>query len=202
MNRGSQIVPLKCSNCGGALDVTPAMDFFACGYCGSQLVVLRNEGTVTLEVAIEAVARIQRGTDRTAAELAVRRLREDLVEIETERQRLAAEIKKQLLQLQDTKPETSSGCGSGLALIVGMCVTSVSVAHEQFAIGLFALACAVIVPLILIVANNRQKPRRLSAIERELNDYARRARGELDERASRIRNELNKYLSILNDTIA
>ena len=59
------------------------METFACGYCGTSQHVVRSGGTVSLQLG-EAIAKVQRGTDRTASELAVRRLKEDLAEIESQ----------------------------------------------------------------------------------------------------------------------
>ena len=83
-----QTITLKCPSCGANLAITPEMDTFACGYCGVQQMVQRSGGTVSLKLIEEAIARVQLGTDRTAAELAIRRLREDLAGAEAERERL------------------------------------------------------------------------------------------------------------------
>lgn len=88
MNHTFQTITLKCPGCGANLAITPEMDTFACGYCGIQQMVQRSGGTVNLKLIGEAIARVQLGTDRTAAELAIRRLREDLAGAETERERL------------------------------------------------------------------------------------------------------------------
>ena len=54
------------------------MDVFACGYCGNQQMVERKGGTVALKRVVDAIQRVQTGTDKTAAELALRRLGEEL----------------------------------------------------------------------------------------------------------------------------
>lgn len=92
MNPAFQTITLKCPSCGANLAITPEMDTFACGYCGTQQMVQRSGGTVSLKLIGEAIARVQRGTDRTAAELAIRRLREDLADVEAERKRLTVAI--------------------------------------------------------------------------------------------------------------
>jgi hypothetical protein len=63
------------------LEITPDMDTFACGYCGTQQTVQRRGGTVSLKQIGEAIARVQVGTDRTAAELTIQRLQHDLAAI-------------------------------------------------------------------------------------------------------------------------
>lgn len=78
---------LKCAACGAPLEVTSDMEQFACGYCGTTQVVERRGGTVLLKVLGDAIAKVQSGTDRTAAELALRRLRGDLAVLESENRR-------------------------------------------------------------------------------------------------------------------
>jgi ribosomal protein S27AE len=82
-----RVVTLKCSSCGAALEIAPDMSRFACGYCGAALAVERRGGTVALKGVEEAVARVQVGTDKTAAELAIARLTREL---ETEKAAWAA----------------------------------------------------------------------------------------------------------------
>jgi ribosomal protein S27AE len=76
-----KIVNLNCANCGGILEVHGDMDQFACGYCGSVQIVERRGGTVALRLVVDAVARVQVGTDRTAAELALVRLEKELATV-------------------------------------------------------------------------------------------------------------------------
>ena len=51
---------------------------FACGYCGSEQIVERRGGTIGLKLVVDGVARVQIGTDKTAAELAIVRLEKEL----------------------------------------------------------------------------------------------------------------------------
>ncbi len=65
-----RIFALDCPKCGASLKVTEHKEQISCGYCGSTLRVDRAGGTVSLELE-----GIKRGTDKTAAELALTRLR-------------------------------------------------------------------------------------------------------------------------------
>jgi DNA-directed RNA polymerase subunit RPC12/RpoP len=69
-------IQIGCSNCGRVLDVYDDMDRFACGYCGTEMMVQRRGGTVVLALA-EALRKVHDGADKTAAELAVARLTEE-----------------------------------------------------------------------------------------------------------------------------
>lgn len=79
-------INLNCANCGGKLEVYDDMDRFACGYCGTEMLVQRRGGTVALKAVMEAINKVQKSADKTAAELAIVRLekeRSELVEAET-----------------------------------------------------------------------------------------------------------------------
>lgn len=78
MNGELKIINLKCSGCGAPLEISSNMEDFSCGYCGAAQRVVRRGGTVSLALIGEAIAKVQAGTDKTAAELAIRRLRDDL----------------------------------------------------------------------------------------------------------------------------
>lgn len=94
VNSKSRIYALKCPNCGAALKVGASVDTFACSYCGASVRVEHGEGIISLQLLAKATLGVQRGTDRAAAELAIRRLEDDLLAIETERQRLLAQLTK------------------------------------------------------------------------------------------------------------
>jgi hypothetical protein len=74
----SRLVTLSCPNCAGSLTVGPTQDLFACGFCGANVKVERSGGTISLSKITDAMARLQRGADKTAAELALPRLKEEL----------------------------------------------------------------------------------------------------------------------------
>ena len=80
-----KIIEMKCPSCGGSLEISSGMDRFACGYCGASLAAVRQGGTVSLGFVSDAIAKVQIGTDRTAAELSLRRLSEELLALKNER---------------------------------------------------------------------------------------------------------------------
>ena len=85
-------VTLSCPTCGGQLQITKDIDRFACAHCGNEHVVNRGGGIVTLAPVVAGLERIQRGTDRTAAELTIRRLKEEIDEAEREMLTLARRV--------------------------------------------------------------------------------------------------------------
>ncbi len=74
----SPFITLNCPNCGGRLEIYDEIDRFACSFCGSEMLVQRRGGTVALKRVETAIRKVQVGTDKTAAELAMPRLRAEL----------------------------------------------------------------------------------------------------------------------------
>lgn len=106
-----RIVSLKCPQCGGALQVSPEMQHFACGYCGGSVVVSRSGGTISLGLE-QVLANVQKGTDKTAAELAIPRLEREIREKEDE---IQAETLNATKVKEDAGSTATVGC---LALVI------------------------------------------------------------------------------------
>ncbi len=70
----ADFVSLSCPSCGGKLQITNDIDRFACGYCGQEHTVNRSGGMVFLKPVVEGLRQVQTGVDKTAAELALKRL--------------------------------------------------------------------------------------------------------------------------------
>jgi ribosomal protein S27E len=79
-----RFISLKCQSCGAPLQVYDDMTRFACGFCGTEMLVERRGGTVALKSIEQAIQLVQAGTDRTAAELALVRLQKELAAKEQE----------------------------------------------------------------------------------------------------------------------
>jgi len=101
-------ITLKCPNCGANLQITPDMETFACGHCGTQQIVRRDGGTVSLKVITDAIAGVKASTDRVAAEMEIRRLRDD-----------AEQLGRQVEKL-DKKIEEAKIRGACAPLVVGV----------------------------------------------------------------------------------
>lgn len=59
------------------MEVHDDMDRFACGYCGTEIAVQRRGGTIVLKSITQAVKNMPTGADKTSAELALMRLKEE-----------------------------------------------------------------------------------------------------------------------------
>jgi hypothetical protein len=71
-------VSLGCANCGAKLAVYHDMDRFVCRYRGMEMTAHRRGDTVALKTVAEAIQRVQAGTHKTAAELAIVRIEKEL----------------------------------------------------------------------------------------------------------------------------
>jgi len=71
------MIAMGCVGCGAPLEIAPDMEHFACNYCGAVQRVERKGGTVALRKVEQAIHAVQRGTDKTAAELALVRLEKE-----------------------------------------------------------------------------------------------------------------------------
>jgi hypothetical protein len=69
---------LRCTSCGQSLRVPADVDLFACGGCGIDLSVQRQGGMVSLRSQPDAAVHGSSAADKTAAELALRRLGPEL----------------------------------------------------------------------------------------------------------------------------
>jgi hypothetical protein len=85
-------ITLSCPSRGGNLQITNDVERFACAHCGSEHIVRRGGGIVALAPVIAGLKQVQVGVDKTASELAIKRLRDELINLQAQRQRAAAEL--------------------------------------------------------------------------------------------------------------
>jgi hypothetical protein len=88
----SDFITLSCPSCGGQLAITDDIHRFACTHCGTEHMVKRAPGIIAIEPVVHGLANIQRGTDRTASELAIVRLRGEMEYEWQKEQSLAIEL--------------------------------------------------------------------------------------------------------------
>jgi hypothetical protein len=77
---------IKCPTCGGRLRISRELERFACLYCGIEHTVRRSGGVVSLSLVEDGNGKVQAGTGKTAAELALERLGSEIANLESERQ--------------------------------------------------------------------------------------------------------------------
>jgi len=71
-------ITLTCPTCGGKLQITDDIERFACSHCGNEHIVKRGGGIVSLAPVTESLNQIKVGVDKTASELAIKRLKEEI----------------------------------------------------------------------------------------------------------------------------
>jgi predicted RNA-binding Zn-ribbon protein involved in translation (DUF1610 family) len=107
-NYMSNFITLSCPSCGSKLEVTNEMELFACGNCGNEHFVNRKGGVVSLKPVIESLGGIKVGVDKTASELAIVRLKEEIFKLELKRDKI--EIKEVVYH----KNNNNNGCMLGI----------------------------------------------------------------------------------------
>lgn len=126
-------ISLTCPTCGGRLQITPDVERFACAHCGNEHLVRRGAGVVTLAPVVASMDGLRRATDRTASEMALRRLKDELAAMETSR----AEIEARLAQARAKLAEHDQWAKNrrdykwmlvgGVVLLVGYALTETHV---------------------------------------------------------------------------
>jgi hypothetical protein len=77
-------ITLTCPSCGEKLQITSDIIRFACGNCGTEYVVKRGGGVVSITPAGEEPVQVKAAVDKTASELAINRLKGEIEELERE----------------------------------------------------------------------------------------------------------------------
>ncbi len=90
------LITLTCPTCGGKLQITPDIERFACTHCGNEHLVRRGAGIVSLAPVVASMDGLRRATDRTASELAIRRLKEEIAALDVAK----AEVEVRLVPLR------------------------------------------------------------------------------------------------------
>lgn len=78
------VVTLTCLSCGGKLEITKDIDRFACAHCGTEHIVRRGGGIVSLDLVLDELAEIEAKVNRTASKVAIGQLEEEIEELEKE----------------------------------------------------------------------------------------------------------------------
>lgn len=178
MSNQLKTLSLKCPSCGAALEITSEMDRFACGFCGTEQIVQRQGGTVVLKLLGDAIARVQLGTDRTAAELALRRLREDMAALEQER--------LQVRPPPPSKDTNSKNTVSGLIFIVLFLLCS-----GFLAFGEFGISAIIFMAMIVFIINS------ITSEAEHVNAHAAKQQTEFENRSKALTAKINEQLKLL-----
>ena len=84
------LVTLSCPNCGGKLEITQDIERLACPYCGTEHIVQRDVGAISLKPVLEEIQAVKESVDRaaiasqrTADELALKRVEKERTKLQS-----------------------------------------------------------------------------------------------------------------------
>ena len=137
----ADFVTLSCPSCGGKLEITKDVERFACANCGREHIVNRSGGIVSLSPVVDALKKVGVGVDKTAAELAIVRLRKEIEELQEDRDDLLELNPRPRINLIFLIPD-----------LIGFCLASYSITGIKNNIGNnFGLSMVLLWMLIGIV---------------------------------------------------
>lgn len=89
---------LTCPNCGGKLEITNDIDRFVCAHCGTEHLVNRTGGIISLKPLLDDISRevgnVAKGASNTASELALKRLDGEISQLQRELGNVRVKIMK------------------------------------------------------------------------------------------------------------
>lgn len=145
------LMQMKCANCGAALQITNEISNFSCSYCGVQQMVVRSGGVVSLRL-VSAIAKVQKGTDRTAAELAIRRLKEEIAVVNGDLDRLETNNR-----IERNNATTNYGLITIGVLIVGFVATVAMMAMIGYCLVITVVPVIIITTVVLVGYGKKMK---------------------------------------------
>jgi predicted RNA-binding Zn-ribbon protein involved in translation (DUF1610 family) len=76
-----EFIALTCLKCGGKLQIRDDKSEFTCPYCGTLHIYNPDQGMFFMSQIEKSLKNVEKGVDKTASELAIRRLKDDLSEM-------------------------------------------------------------------------------------------------------------------------
>lgn len=153
----SGFVTLSCPSCGAKLEITSDIDRFACAHCGTEHIVKRGAGLVALAPVVAEIQRVGAGVDRTASELAIRRLTDEIAQLEAEK------------RIDPGHPYRRAGAIAGVAIaILGVFISSTLPSDLRRVVGIASLALGAMVCGWLVVLGNKQDRLWLAEYEKKI----------------------------------
>lgn len=78
MEKNINLISLKCSNCSANLELSDKLNRFICNYCGTEQLLVHGTDGYSFQRLEQKLENIEKVAEKSAAELALKRLREDL----------------------------------------------------------------------------------------------------------------------------
>ena len=95
-----RLIPLKCPGCGAKLEISSEMTTFSCAYCGTELLAQFRGGTVSIKPITDALVKVQQSADRTANEIQLHRMLEEISDLKRQKRERSAEWPATLQKLR------------------------------------------------------------------------------------------------------
>ena len=164
----AEFITLSCPSCGHKLQITDDIDRFACAACGNEHIVNRSGGIVTLKPVIDSIKSVQVGVDKTASELAIVRLKEEIKQIE--------------IELANIPPSVSYGSDSDclgwifiiimIFLVIVAIVINADIKYNPrpFTFVVIGAIVSFFIAIGIFSSNSRAKSRAQEEYERKLNE--------------------------------
>ena len=153
----SDFIALTCPSCGADLKIDSKSQTFTCGHCGKQFLVKQSGGALSIIPIVEGIRNVQTGVDKTASELAIKRLQKEIRELEDDLQGI-----KSLDGEQAKKGLEMIGAGALLMLFFGS--IDVGIAPVLF----FSLLVIAGIVMLVSALSGKNKDK-INAMTQELN---------------------------------
>lgn len=113
---------LTCPSCGSPLQVGKDLSRFTCGFCGNEIIAERSGGAISYKSVEEGIQGVKHGVDKTASELAIVRLKEEIKDItrnrENMRENIQAQMRAEIADLASKKENRPLGCSYVLVTVL------------------------------------------------------------------------------------
>lgn len=139
-------ITLSCPSCGGKLKITQDIQRFACAHCGTEHLVRRGDGIVSLAPVLELVSK---GVDFTASELAIVRLDKEIIETELQ-------LEKAKVSFGELKSEGKQISNVVIIFIILIVIVGCLMAFSgELVTTIFGIVLAILIPIGTIYLYNR-----------------------------------------------
>lgn len=153
------LLTLSCANCSAPLEVAADLERFTCSYCGTAQIVERSGGVVSTRKLEAAISAVQRGTDRTAAELAMPRLNRELDEVMEQRAQVVHRAQLRLEEARSRRRKMATIATFSVAILWAILVSPVTPQSGAGAYLASAAFWAVVISVPVLVYKKFRMPK-------------------------------------------
>ena len=182
------LLTLSCANCSAPLQVAADLERFTCSYCGTAQIVERSGGVISTRKLEAAINAVQRGTDRTAAELAMPRLDRELDALMAQRAQVVHRLQQRMEQARNGRFKLAVIATFTVAILWAIFVSPISPTSTLGSILKIVLFWVVVIGAPALVYRETRLPKFDLVQETE----------HLDEKIDRVREHIKANRRILD----